>query len=173
MPPEQLQQMMGMFSAGTPGAGFGGMRGMPPGAAGTGGNVIRLTPEEGAAVARLSELGFDRTDAAQVGAARTNSVYYEGYVIKNLSFSLENSRKRGTRYNNEVFASMGSLCTSKHSCPGSIFHESTGFSNVLRHPTQRAFKNHFYLNYFYSAFLFHTTHHLLSPVKPPLTPRLV
>lgn len=67
MPPEQLQQMMGMFSAGAPGAGIGGMRGMPSGGAGTGGNVIRLTPEEGAAVARLSELGFDRTDAAQVG----------------------------------------------------------------------------------------------------------
>ena len=67
MPPEQLQQLMGMVNAGgMPGGGLGGMRGMPPGAAGTGGNVIRLTEEEGAAVARLSELGFDRTDAAQV-----------------------------------------------------------------------------------------------------------
>lgn len=63
---------MGMVSSGgMPGAGgmAGGMRGAPPGAGGAGGpggNVIRLTEEEGAAVARLSELGFDRTDAAQV-----------------------------------------------------------------------------------------------------------
>lgn len=57
-----------MNSGGVPGAGMGGMGGMPPGAggAGAGGNVIRLSEEEGAAVARLTELGFDRTDAAQV-----------------------------------------------------------------------------------------------------------
>lgn len=67
MPQEQFQQLMGMVSAGgMPGGGMGGMRAMPPGAGGAGGNVIRLTEEEGAAVARLSELGFDRTDAAQV-----------------------------------------------------------------------------------------------------------
>ncbi|CAN0503771.1 unnamed protein product, partial [Scytosiphon promiscuus] len=51
MPQDQFQQLMGMVRAG--------------GAGGPGGNVIRLTEEEGAAVARLSELGFDRTDAAQ------------------------------------------------------------------------------------------------------------
>lgn len=72
MPQDQFQQLMGMVSSGgVPGAGgmAGGMRGAPPGAGGAGGaggNVIRLTEEEGAAVARLSELGFDRTDAAQV-----------------------------------------------------------------------------------------------------------
>lgn len=43
---------------------------MPPGAGGAGRNVIHLTEEEGAAVARLAELGFDRTDAAQVGLSR-------------------------------------------------------------------------------------------------------
>lgn len=71
---EQLQQIMGMVNAGgMPGAGPGAMRGMPPGsggAGGAGGNVIRLTEEEGAAVARLAELGFDRTDAAQVRVER-------------------------------------------------------------------------------------------------------
>lgn len=68
MPQEQFQQLMGMMNAGgVPGGGMGGMGGMPPGAgAGAGGNVIRLSEEEGAAVARLTELGFDRTDAAQV-----------------------------------------------------------------------------------------------------------
>lgn len=60
--------MGSMNAGGVPGAGMGGMGGMPPGAggAGAGGNVIRLSEEEGAAVARLTELGFDRTDAAQV-----------------------------------------------------------------------------------------------------------
>lgn len=53
-----------MNAGGMPGAGMGGM---PPGAGGAGaGGVIRLSEEEGAAVARLTELGFDRTDAAQV-----------------------------------------------------------------------------------------------------------
>lgn len=76
MPPDQFQQLMGMVSAGgLPGAGMGGMRGMPPGAGGAGGNVIRLTEEEGAAVARLAELGFDRTDAAQVGDYAEKSKY--------------------------------------------------------------------------------------------------
>ncbi len=66
MPQEQFQQMMGAMNAGgMP----GGMGGMPPGA-GAGGNVIRLSEEEGAAVARLTELGFDRTDAAQVRQPR-------------------------------------------------------------------------------------------------------
>lgn len=69
LPQEQFQQLMGSMNAGgAPGAGMGGMGGMPAGAggAGAGGNVIRLSEEEGAAVARLTELGFDRTDAAQV-----------------------------------------------------------------------------------------------------------
>lgn len=69
MPQEQFQQLMGMMNAGgVPGGGMGGMGGMPPGvgAGGAGGNVIRLSEEEGAAVGRLTELGFDRTDAAQV-----------------------------------------------------------------------------------------------------------
>lgn len=72
MPQDQFQQLMGMVNSGgvQGGGGMGaGMRGAPPGAGGAGGaggNVIRLTEEEGAAVARLTELGFDRTDAAQV-----------------------------------------------------------------------------------------------------------
>lgn len=69
LPPDQFQQLMGMVnSGGMPGAGMGGMRGMPPGADAAGRNVIHLTEEEGAAVARLAELGFDRTDAAQVSS---------------------------------------------------------------------------------------------------------
>lgn len=71
LPPDQFQQLMGMVNAGgVPGAGMGGMRGMPPGADAAGRNVIHLTEEEGAAVARLAELGFDRTDAAQVIISR-------------------------------------------------------------------------------------------------------
>lgn len=61
---------MGMVSAGgMPGGGMGSMnmRGMPSGGGGGGGgNVIRLTEEEAASVARLTELGFDRAEAAQV-----------------------------------------------------------------------------------------------------------
>lgn len=65
MPPEQFQQLVGPASgAGIPG-GIGGMRGMGGGTAGR--NVIHLTEEEGASVTRLAELGFDRTDAVQVG----------------------------------------------------------------------------------------------------------
>lgn len=72
MPQEQFQQLMGMMNAG--GMPGGGMEGMPPGAAGAapGGNVIRLSEEDGAAVARLTELGFDRTDAAQVRRLERN-----------------------------------------------------------------------------------------------------
>jgi len=55
MPPEQLQQFMGQVMG-------GGM----PGGGGTGGpQVLRLTDEEMAAVDRLTEMGFDRAEAAQ------------------------------------------------------------------------------------------------------------
>ncbi|CAM9117389.1 unnamed protein product [Choristocarpus tenellus] len=67
MPPDQLQQLMNMVGGGGMGGGAMGAMGVPPmpsGAAG-GANVIHLTEEEGAAVARLTELGFDRSDAAQ------------------------------------------------------------------------------------------------------------
>lgn len=77
MPQDQFQQLMGMMNeGGVPGGGMGGMAGMPPGAgAGAGGgNVIRLSEEEGAAVGRLTELGFDRTDAAQVRGSRGRGV---------------------------------------------------------------------------------------------------
>lgn len=65
MPPEQLAQFSQMASAG-----MGGMPGMPSGAgAGAGGGggpqVLRLSEEEMAAVNRLTEMGFDRTEAAQ------------------------------------------------------------------------------------------------------------
>jgi UV excision repair protein RAD23 len=49
MNPNQLRQMAASSAAGGPG----------------GGNVIRLTPEEMAAVDRLTAMGFDRTEAAQ------------------------------------------------------------------------------------------------------------
>lgn len=76
MPQEQFQQLMGsMNPGGMPGAGMGGM---PPGAGGAGGNVIRLSEEEGAAVARLTELGFDRTDAAQVRRSRIRVYHLVG-----------------------------------------------------------------------------------------------
>merc|ERR1719231_1291386 len=42
--------------------------GMPPGAGGggpPGGNVVRLSPEDAAAVGRLTELGFGRDDVVQ------------------------------------------------------------------------------------------------------------
>ncbi|CAN0160883.1 unnamed protein product, partial [Phaeothamnion confervicola] len=63
MPPDQFQQMMAGMSA-VMGGGMGGMSG---GMGGGGGNpnVIRLTAEEDAAVTRISELGFDRAEAAQ------------------------------------------------------------------------------------------------------------
>jgi len=53
MPPDQLNQFM-MQAMGGGGAGGGG-----------GGQMIRLTEEEMAAVDRLTEMGFDRSDAAQ------------------------------------------------------------------------------------------------------------
>jgi UV excision repair protein RAD23 len=59
IPPEQLQQYM-MQAMG--GAGGGGMMG---GGGGGGPQVLRLTEEEMAAVDRLADMGFDRTEAAQ------------------------------------------------------------------------------------------------------------
>jgi len=58
IPPEQLQQYMMQAAQG---GGFGG--GM--GGGGGGQQVLRLTEEEMAAVDRLTEMGFDRTEAAQ------------------------------------------------------------------------------------------------------------
>jgi UV excision repair protein RAD23 len=59
MPPEQLSQFMMQAMAG------GGMDGMMGGGAGPGQHVLRLTEEEMAAVDRLTEMGFDRSEAAQ------------------------------------------------------------------------------------------------------------
>ena len=57
MPQEELQEYMNMAMQG----GAGGPRGgVPPGA-----QVLRLSEEEMAAVDRLADMGFDRTDAAQ------------------------------------------------------------------------------------------------------------
>jgi UV excision repair protein RAD23 len=59
MPPEQLNQFMMQAMGGTDGL-------MGEGGAGLGGqHVLRLTEEEMAAVDRLAELGFDRSEAAQ------------------------------------------------------------------------------------------------------------
>jgi UV excision repair protein RAD23 len=61
MPPEQLQQFMMQAMGG------GGAEGMMGGEDGGGGGqqVLRLTEEEMAAVDRLTEMGFDRSEAAQ------------------------------------------------------------------------------------------------------------
>lgn len=63
MPPEQLNQfiMQAMGGGGMEGM-FGGGEG---GGAGGGPQVLRLTDEEMAAVDRLTEMGFDRAEAAQ------------------------------------------------------------------------------------------------------------
>lgn len=63
MPPEQLQQFMMQAMGGEGG-------GMPPGmmgggSGGGGPTVLRLSDEEMAAVDRLTEMGFDRAEAAQ------------------------------------------------------------------------------------------------------------
>ncbi len=67
MPPEDFQQHMNMALQQGAGAGLGdfmgggaGGGGVPPGA-----QVVRLTEEEMAAVDRLADMGFDRTEAAQ------------------------------------------------------------------------------------------------------------
>lgn len=64
MPPEQVQQhmQMAMQAQGLGGMMGGGARG--PGGMG-GAQVLRLSEEEMAAVDRLTEMGFDRTEAAQ------------------------------------------------------------------------------------------------------------
>lgn len=59
IPPEQLQQYMMQAMQGS---GAGGMTG---GGGGGGPQVLRLTEEEMAAVNRLADMGFDRTEAAQ------------------------------------------------------------------------------------------------------------
>ena len=63
MPPEQVQQHMAQAMQAQ---GMGGMMGGGGGGAGMGGaQVLRLSEEEMAAVDRLTEMGFDRTEAAQ------------------------------------------------------------------------------------------------------------
>jgi UV excision repair protein RAD23 len=64
IPPEQLQQyMMQAMQGGGAAGGLGGLMGA--GGGGGGPQVLRLTEEEMAAVDRLTEMGFDRTEAAQ------------------------------------------------------------------------------------------------------------
>ena len=67
MPPEQVQQHMNMAMQAQGLGGMMGGGGAPAGGgAGMGGaQVLRLSEEEMAAVDRLTEMGFDRTEAAQ------------------------------------------------------------------------------------------------------------
>lgn len=67
IPPEQLQQYMMQAMGGGGAGGLGDMAGLMGGAAGGGGGpqVLRLNEEEMAAVDRLTEMGFDRAEAAQ------------------------------------------------------------------------------------------------------------
>lgn len=63
MPPEQVQQHMNMAMQAQ---GLGGLMGGGAGRGGMGGaQVLRLSEEEMAAVDRLTEMGFDRSEAAQ------------------------------------------------------------------------------------------------------------
>jgi UV excision repair protein RAD23 len=62
IPPEQLQQYMMQAMQGGGPDGLGAMMG---GGGGGGPQVLRLTEEEMAAVDRLADMGFDRTEAAQ------------------------------------------------------------------------------------------------------------
>ena len=64
IPPEQLQQYMMQAMQGGGGGGLGGLMEEEGGGAG-GPQVLRLTEEEMAAVDRLTEMGFDRSEAAQ------------------------------------------------------------------------------------------------------------
>lgn len=65
MPQEQVQQYMNLAMA-AQGMGMEGLAGMMGGAGGGGGaQVLRLSEEEMAAVDRLTEMGFDRAEAAQ------------------------------------------------------------------------------------------------------------
>ena len=59
MPPEQLNQFMMQAMGGAGGEDMAGLMG------GGGPTVLRLTEEEMAAVDRLTEMGFDRSEAAQ------------------------------------------------------------------------------------------------------------
>ncbi|KAL3913149.1 MAG: hypothetical protein SGILL_006606 [Bacillariaceae sp.] len=65
IPPEQLQQYMMQAMGGAGAGGLGGMMGDGGGGGGGGPQVLRLTEEEMAAVDRLADMGFDRTEAAQ------------------------------------------------------------------------------------------------------------
>ena len=68
IPPDQLQQYMRQAMGGGGGAGgMGDMAGLMGAAGGGGGGpqVLRLNEEEMAAVDRLTEMGFDRAEAAQ------------------------------------------------------------------------------------------------------------
>jgi len=78
LPPGALQQMMAQ----------GGMPGMPGGAPGgqaqENPNVIRLTEEEGAAVDRLAEMGFDKHEAAQAYlACDKNEMLAANFLFEN------------------------------------------------------------------------------------------
>jgi len=69
MPQEDFQNYLNMAMQGSGGGGMGDLFG-GPGAGGGGGappgaQVVRLTEEEMAAVDRLADMGFDRTEAAQ------------------------------------------------------------------------------------------------------------
>lgn len=66
MPQEQVQQYMNMAMS-AQGMDMGALAGMMGGEGGGGGGaqVLRLSEEEMAAVNRLTEMGFDRTEAAQ------------------------------------------------------------------------------------------------------------
>jgi len=65
IPPEQLQQYMAQAMQGGGGGGIPGMMGGGGGGGPGGPQVLRLTQEEMAAVDRLADMGFDRTEAAQ------------------------------------------------------------------------------------------------------------
>eukprot|EP01082_Thalassiosira_pseudonana_P004685 g3982.t1 g3982 contig15:73891-76034(+) len=64
MPQEQVQQYMNMAMQGA-GGDMGGLAGLMGGGGGGGAQVLRLSEEEMAAVDRLTEMGFDRSEAAQ------------------------------------------------------------------------------------------------------------
>mmetsp|Transcript_29642 Transcript_29642/g.45476 ORF Transcript_29642/g.45476 Transcript_29642/m.45476 type:complete len:475 (-) Transcript_29642:86-1510(-) len=65
IPPDQLQEYMAQAMAGGGAGGMMGGAGGGFGGAGAGPQVLRLNEEEMAAVDRLTEMGFDRAEAAQ------------------------------------------------------------------------------------------------------------
>jgi len=65
IPPEQLQQYMMQAIQGGGSGGLGGVMGGNGGVSSGGPQVLRLTEDEMAAVNRLADMGFDRTEAAQ------------------------------------------------------------------------------------------------------------